>query len=191
VGVITDLTGPVLGLAGLAFGWRERTIALEHERTLADLQAVRSVIEEGAIHLHRVAYALDRARGSIHNGAPEHYLQLQAYGQTYDELCERMKVRMRPEHDVTRHFVAANESALDIYRALGMIQQEAPAEDRDVRADRAKFIDQQRARFNASFGAFKEHRENFVSAAADAAGARLAPSTRAPMRFVRWGGRAR
>ena len=41
----------------------ERTSTLTHERTLADLDAVRSVIEDAAVHLHRVAYALrDRGR---------------------------------------------------------------------------------------------------------------------------------
>jgi hypothetical protein len=52
MGWISEAGAVALGFAGLAFGWRERTSTLTHERTLADLEAVRSVIEEAAVHLH-------------------------------------------------------------------------------------------------------------------------------------------
>ena len=84
--------------------------------TLADLAAVRSVIEDGAVHLHHVAYTLDEIKGRIQSGAPEERVKLEAHGRIYDELCERMKVRLGPTDEVTLHFLAADEAVLEIYR---------------------------------------------------------------------------
>jgi HD superfamily phosphohydrolase YqeK len=84
-----------------------------------------------------------------------------------------MKVRMGPAHPVTQHLVAANEAALEIYRALGMVLLEDPAEGAAARHDRIEFLDTQRRRVNTARAEFDQDRDQFIEAAARAAGAKL------------------
>ena len=146
---------------------------LEHERRMADLAAVRDVVEEGAVHLHRVAYVLDDVRSHLMSKLDEWHAKLTEFGERYDELSERMKVRLGPDHEVTREFVGAGESVLDIYRAIGMIRLEPPAEEAHVRVDRQNAINEQRQRITNARERFDTHRAGFIDAAARTAGAIL------------------
>lgn len=169
VGVVSDIVAGVVGIGGLAFGWRERQRTLEHERTLADLEAARVVIEEGAIALHRVAYILDDLRGPTSRKREDVRERLREFGERFDELSERLKVRLGPDHEVTRKLVGANEAVLEIFRALSMMGLEEPAEEAHVRRDIAQFMDKQRERIDTARERFDAHRKEFI-----AAGARLA-----------------
>jgi hypothetical protein len=173
VGWISELGPVIVGVGGLAFAFRERTLTLKHERTLSDLDAVRSVLEQGAVHLHHVSYALDEARTNLQTRADAHRGAIESLGRRYDELSERMKVRLGPEHEATEHFVSANEAVLEIYRALGMILLEDPADTPETRRERGAFIGNQRTRIETARSMFDEERTAYVAAAARAAGARL------------------
>jgi hypothetical protein len=84
-----------------------------------------------------------------------------------------MKVRMGPAHPVTQHLVAANEAALEIYRALGMILLEESAEGAAARHGRIESLNTQRQRVNTARNEFDQRRVQFTEAAARAAGAKL------------------
>jgi hypothetical protein len=137
---------------------------------------IRAVIEEGAIHLHRVAYALDDTKSGLMRKLDEIHATIEQIGQHHDELVERMKVRLGPDHEVTRKFLGANEATLDVYRALGAIRLEETAEEAYVRADVARVIKEQRERIAEARARFDVHRREYIDAAARTAGARLPPS---------------
>jgi hypothetical protein len=170
---ITDAGPYVVGLGGLFFGWRQGSRTEGHERTLADLAATREVIEQGAIHLHHIAYALDDVKQNLVGKAEAAHEELKVLGRTYDELVERMKVRLGPEHEVTRKFVGADEAVLEAYRALEMIVLEPPADEPSAQRERHAAIDQQRQRVTAARDRFDVHRREFIDAAARTGGAKL------------------
>ena len=172
-------TGPVLvGLGGLAFGAWQAQQRLTHDRTIVDLASARDVCEDGAIYLHRVAYALDPAKQDIIGRASESYVEMSELGKRYDEVSERMKVRLGPDHNVTRPFVGAGEAALDATRALERIvklhlpqmesgnelaaKQVEPLVDRDEQV-----VTNARSRFDA-------HRSQFIEAASRSFGTKRA-----------------
>jgi hypothetical protein len=111
------MTGAV-GLAGIGYAWWNRWVSLLHDRTLSDLAAVRDVIEEGAIYLHRVSYAFDRARREMNDDVERAHAALVEIGPTYDEISERLKVRLAPHHEVAQKFAGAVEAGLDAARAI-------------------------------------------------------------------------
>jgi hypothetical protein len=81
----------VAGVVGI--GWRQSTLRLGRDRTLAHLAAVRDVIEHGAMHLNRVAYALDPVK----------------------QDC-RATPRPNWSNQVTQEFAEANAAVLDAFR---------------------------------------------------------------------------
>src|SRR4051794_14043111 len=112
-------SGPyVVALGGLAFGGWQAQQRLAQERTLSDLEAARDVIEDGAVYLHRVSYAFDRARREVNDDVARAHATLAEIGPTFDEVSERLKVRLKPGHEVTRKFEDAVEAGLDATRAI-------------------------------------------------------------------------
>jgi hypothetical protein len=111
------MTGAV-GLAGIGYAWWNRWVSMLHDRTLSDLAAVRDVIEEGAIYLHRVSYAFDRAQREMNDDVERAHAALVEIGPTYDEIAERLKVRLEPHHEVAQKFAGAVEAGLDAARAI-------------------------------------------------------------------------
>jgi hypothetical protein len=91
---------------------------LEHDRQVADLNAVREIVEEGAILLHRVAYELDPVKQNLESNAKDAVVALGPLGRDSDALVERMKVRLGPDHDVARAFEHAIGAMLDAFRAV-------------------------------------------------------------------------
>jgi len=169
---VVALGGLSVAAAGLVFGWLERRRALAHERTLHDLDAVRSLIEDGAVHLHDIAYALDKLVENLPDNADEIQGELRVRGKRYDELVERMKVRLGPDHETTREFIGANEAVLEIFRGLQLIQMEHAA-GAPLRSDAIERVGKQRARVTAARATFDHQRVRFVDAAARTAGAKL------------------
>src|SRR5215207_3440296 len=52
---------------------------------------------------------------------------------------ERLNVRLGPDHEITRKLLGADEAVLDIFRALGVMRLEEPAEEPDVRREVRRF----------------------------------------------------
>ena len=167
----------IVGIGGLAFGFWNRWLSVAHDRTLADLAAVRDVIEQGAIHLHRVAYVLDPVRQDLEGNAKTAHAALEPLGREYDELVERMKVRLGPGHEVTREFEAANQATLDAFRAVQrVVRLHLPRIERgdEVGVRQAtKLLDKDRDVLTEARERFDDHRRLFIDAAASTAGAKL------------------
>jgi hypothetical protein len=136
---------------------------------------VREVIELGAIHLHRVAYALDPVKQDVDGNASSARETLTALGEQHDELLERMKVRLGPEHEVTRKFMGAVGAELEIFRALGGLRRALAHVERDELAYRQLEgpMDTYRATISEARERFDVHRTDFIAIAARTAGARL------------------
>lgn len=172
----------LLGLGGLAFGWRERGRTFEHERTLSDLAAVRDVIEEGAVYLHRVAYALDLVKQDLEGNAKRAHAKLGELGMTYDEISERLKVRLEPRHEVAQKFMGAVEATLEAARIVErVVDLHLPhlAQAGSAAKQAMTLLDQDRGGLTKARLRFDAHRREFIDAAACIAGANL-PSRRDP-----------
>jgi hypothetical protein len=164
---------------GLAHDRDMTKLRLSQDRTLADLAAVRDVIERGAVHLHLVAYALDRSKQDLEGNAGRTYSELDKLGREYDELVERLKVRLGPDHDAVREFVDANAATLDAYRAIErVVKLHLPhIEQGGSGANQARtLLDNDRARLTDARERFDSHRTAFIEAAARTAGAKLPTS---------------
>ena len=173
MGVVSDIVAGVVGVGGLLFGWTERQRTEKHERTLTDLGAARDVIEDGAVELHRVAYVLDDLRGPRTKTLDVVRTELSDFGKHFDEVSERLKVRLGPDHDVTRAFVGAANATLEIFRAVGMIRDEPPAEEPHVRRQVRQYKQDQRDRIDAERERFDQHRNEFIQAAAHLAAVKV------------------
>jgi hypothetical protein len=101
---------------------------------------------------------------------------LSEIGETYDEISERLKVRLTPHHEVTQKFTGTTEAALDAKRAIERIvvlhrpniakggaaaKQTMPLEEKAI-----KELTQARSRFDT-------HRSEYLDAAARTVGAKL------------------
>jgi hypothetical protein len=171
---ITEIGATLVGLGGLLFGWTQSTRTLGQQRTLADLAATRDVLEAGAIHLHHVAYALDPVQVDLITNAKTTRETLAKLGKDYDELSERMKVRLHPDHETTREFVSASQEALDAWRA---VDRTVALHLRHLAGEGASqahgALERERLNLVATRLRFDEHRRLFIDAAARTAGARL------------------
>jgi hypothetical protein len=115
---IAEIGAVAVGLGGLAFGWTQSRQTIGQQRTLADLAATRDVLEASAVHLHRIAYVLNDVKLDLPRNARAAGATLAGLGKSYDELSERVKVRLGPDHEATREFVAAGSAALNMWRAI-------------------------------------------------------------------------
>ena len=172
-------TGPVLvGLGGLAFGAWQAQQRLSHDRTLVDLASAREVCEDGAIYLHRVAYALDPAKQDVIGRGAESYAEVSVLGKQYDEVSERMKVRLGTDHEVTRPFVGAGEAALDATRALDrIVNLHLPSLERGdelVAKQVQPLLDQAEQVVTEARARFDSHRSQFIEAASRSFGTKRA-----------------
>jgi hypothetical protein len=177
VSTASVIVSGIVGIGGLAFGFWNRWLSVAHDRTLTDLAAVRDVLEQGAINLHRVAYALDPVQQDLQSNAKATHAALETLGREYDEFVERMKVRLGPVHEVTREFEAANQATLDAFRSVQrVVVLHLPHIDRgdEVGVRQAtKLLDKDRDVLTEARERFDEHRRLSIDAAARTAGAKL------------------
>jgi hypothetical protein len=179
VSVISEIVAGIVGIGGLAFGWKQSTLRLGQERTLADLAAVRDVIEQGAIHLHRVAYALDPVKLDLEANAREAHAALEPLGREYDELVERLNVRLGPDHEVVREFAGANDATLDAFPAVQRVVKLhlQHIESGGLAAKQATvLLDKDRDVLTAARERFDRHRGLFIDSGARTAGGKLPSS---------------
>jgi hypothetical protein len=165
--------GPiVVSLAALALAARQ----MGQQRTLADLGATRDVLEAGAIHLHRAGYAMDPLNSDLMGQATSAKASLQPLGIAYDEISERITVRLGRSHAVTLAYVAAGEALLDVWRAVDrVVVLHLPHLD-GAEAGQGQALDsieQERMQVIAARQQFDVQRVAFVDAAAQTAGSRL------------------
>jgi hypothetical protein len=175
-------------------GWLQHGKALEtqreladagfdNQRNLADLDNVRIALDDAAVTLNRVAYALDSVRLNLTQfgagfleeaqGAAT-YDELKVAGQDLDVLTERLAVRFGRDHEIVVAFTAASEATLEVFRSVDRLKL-APAKDGDERAQRYRFDLGNTARdeVTAHRATFDSCREEFMDAAQRAAGAQL------------------
>jgi hypothetical protein len=171
---IAEVGATLVGLGGLAFGWRQSTLSLGHQRTLADLAATRDLLERGAVHLHRVAYALDPVKQDLVGNAEKARTVLADLGVEYDEVSERLKVRLCPDHEATRTYVGAGEAFLEAWRAVDRVAVlHLPHVQGHGATQAMKLIDKDTVVLATARERFDEHRRDFIDAACRTAGARL------------------
>jgi hypothetical protein len=150
---------------------------LEHDRQVADLEAVREVVEEGAIRLHRVAYALDPVKQDLEGNARKALAALEPLGRDSDELVERMKVRLGQDRDLAREFESANEATLDAFRAVQrVVVLHLPHIERGTEPgvrQATKLLERDRNVLTNARERLDGHRAEFIDAAARTVGANL------------------
>jgi len=130
--------GTIVGLF-IALGTLMGTYVLgirrfKHERGLADLDAVRRVLDDAAIELHNAEYTL----AEIGLGLSEHadayfdhekpamaFDDLEKIGKRLDMLAERLRIRFGRVHAIVVAFDDARSAALIVYRAVQRIKDES------------------------------------------------------------------
>jgi hypothetical protein len=180
VAVIASSTVAVVSIGANVFQNERR---LRHERRLADLDAVRSALDDAAAELHATAYVLDEVRSQVTQHTPdffksekgtETFIELGRRGKELDALNERLRVRFGRDHEVVAPFIETNEAVLDIYRAAGLVRLEPGGDGSPASAHQvAKFHDETRDRLIAGRDRFDGAREAFIVAAQRAGGAQL------------------
>jgi hypothetical protein len=154
MGLVGEIGSVLVGLGGLAFGWRERSRSLRHERAAPDIAAARDLLEEGAVHLHGVARVLEPLRNNLAGRVVETRAEIERHTSRHEELTERMRIRLQPAHEATREFESTGAALAEIYGALGAIELDDSA------------ADEQRTRIATARDAFDDHRRRFSDAAA-------------------------
>lgn len=184
---IAAISSAAVALATIGASLLRQRSTLRQARQLADLQSVRVILDEAAAALHEVEYVLNDFRSSL---ARLGYAFAQAdegsdvdtrlinCGRTLDRLLERLKIRLGPNHAAVLAFAAADESVLEIHRALGPMRahRERP---QSSRRDEGR-LDEQRDRVAAERDRFDAMRSEFIITAQSAAGVHL------PARRHRW-----
>jgi hypothetical protein len=155
---------------------------LVHARELADLADLRALLDEAAVALHRARYTLDEVRSNLSSYSfgffkseerAKPYRDLEPAGQELDALRERLAVRLGASHYVVEHFTLADAAALEIYRAIGLLQLEDDPQDEAGRHSVRDFMKQTRERVQTERADFDMYRQAFMEAAQSVAGAKL------------------
>lgn len=187
---IAAISSAAVALATIGASLLRQRSTLRQARQLADLQSVRVILDEAAAALHEVEYVLNDLRSSLarlgyafaqEGKGSDVDARLVNCGRTLDRLLERLKIRLGPNHAAVVAFAAADESVLEIHRALGPMRDcwqrpQSSRRDRDAEGR----LDQQRDRVAAERESFDAMRSEFIVTAQSAAGVHL------PARRHRW-----
>ena len=162
--------GPsVVALAAIGSAvWQQRR-GFRHDREMADLEAVRRVLDDAAIALHEADYARgDVKRAHIRDGRKllerggEFVKRLGERGRALDELRERLTIRFGADHEIVDTFRAADDALLEMHR-------KASTPERFIDPDDSEW----HLGIDTASDRFIEARDSFLAAAAGTAGARL------------------
>jgi hypothetical protein len=173
VSAATDVVlaaGPsVVALAAIGSAVWQQGRGFGHERKMADLEAVRRLLDDAAIALHDADYARAEVQSAhIQEGRwlaqrrGESVQELHEAGKSLDRLRERLTVRLGADHEVVKQFRAADEALLEMYR-------KASTPERLIGDDPLEW----HQAIDAASDRFTEARDAFLAAAAKTAGARL------------------
>jgi precorrin-6B methylase 2 len=182
---IAAISSAAVALATIGASLLRQRSTLRQARQLADLQSVRVILDEAAAALHEVEYVLNDLRSSLArlgyafaraDDGSDVDARLVGCGRTLDRLLERLKIRLGPDHAAVVAFAAADESVLEIHRALGPMRagSERPQSSRRDR-DAEGRLDEQRDRVAAERESFDAMRSEFIVTAQSAAGVHLPP----------------
>jgi hypothetical protein len=181
---VSVVASSMVAIVAIGATWLQHRASLKHERTVVDLDNVRGVLDDAAISLHQIAYLLDSLRSKMVQHKPvsffhgdegaELYRRLEEHGEALDALLERLSVRLGREHEVVRALYAADGALLKIYRAVGLLRLEDPADGSEAaRIQVEQFEREQEEKFGLNRERFDQAREWFVQAAQRLAGTRL------------------
>lgn len=181
---IAAISSAAVALATIGASLLRQRSTHRQARQLADLQSVRVILDEAAAALHEVEYVLNDLRSSLarlgyafarSDHASDVDARLVNCGRTLDRLLERLRIRLGPEHAAVVAFAAADESVLEIHRALGPMRdlRERPQGWRGNRG-----AEEQRDRIAAERESFDAMRSEFIVTAQSAAGVHLPASRR-------------
>ncbi len=177
----------IVALAAIGARVWQRHSSRKHDRERHDLDAVRAILNDKAVALHRIAYALNDVRSHLtqhgdsfftspHGGerGEEIFEELQSVGRDADVVVERLAVRFGRRAAVTEAFTKADDATLEISRALGLLRMES-APDGSSAAERylAESMTKTRAKLKEQRAYFNDAREAFIVEAVNLAGARL------------------
>jgi hypothetical protein len=202
--LVVALAANSAAIAAIVYGFKQHRASLDQQRKLADLAAVRDLMDETAAHLHGVATALDNVRLRLttmgvgffesNEGVerPEGMEQLRELGRAGDQLDvlrERLAVRLGERHSVVVKLTEVDEAVLAIWRALDGIRFNV---DRDADPGYGQrwirdYFDEQHAKITEERTVFDAARKAFLAAAHSAAGAQLPTTTtrRPRVRIIR------
>jgi hypothetical protein len=159
--------GPsVVAVAALGFAAWQQTRGFRHEREIADLADVRSVIDDATVALHEADFVAYEAKEELTTGASAEpdvsvlEARLRAMAEALSNPHERLAVRLGIEHPVTEAFNSARAAMWNLWRA--------------VHAIRADFVrGQLDDKLLAEYNSLSDSREDFIRLAVRTTGARL------------------
>jgi hypothetical protein len=202
--LVVALAANSVAIVAIVYGYNQHRASLDQHRKLADLSAVRDLIDETAAHLHVVATALDSVRlrlttmgmGFFGNKegdeCPEGIQRLRELGGAGDELDllrARLAVRLGEGHVAVVKLTEVDDAVLAIWRALDGIRFNVDRHADPGFGQRwvANYCEEQEAEIAQQRAVFDAARKAFVTAAHSAAGAQLPPTTarRRPGKIIR------
>jgi hypothetical protein len=150
--------------------------ALAHDRSLADVHDLRTLLNEAAVLLHEASYAGMDARSaftshgkSVHEKAPDKVHAVVAAGRDLDQMAARLSVRLGQHDRLAQTFDAANRWLLTFLRSLGQVVFDEPG----MTAERARSLAE-------ALAGFEGYRDYWRQVAADRVGAVMPDFTDPP-----------
>lgn len=172
------------GLAGTAIAnrvtWNLGVRRFDHERTIADRDAVGVILEEAAVEIHEFSYALDDLRVGLITEPVGYFLtgpgletfgRLRESGQALDARAERLQIRLAG--DLTaKAFSELNDTALAMFRTAALIKGEVQdvLDDRTARESVKSWVTDQRDQLITLREQFDDRRRVFKRASFRAVG---------------------
>jgi hypothetical protein len=177
----------VVAAVSIVVGWKSHGRELQHARRLTDLESVRTILDEAAVALHRTKYSVDDVGLRLVQQGPQGFFKaadgVKLYedftnaGKELDALLPRLKIQFDRHSDggIVDSFEGATEATLEIFRALGRIRLEQPAEAGDQAAQQQvrKLLREDQKAIEEHRKIFDSQRERFFQAAQRTAGANL------------------
>jgi hypothetical protein len=185
VAIAAIVAPSAVAIAAIIVGYKQQSRGLEHERKLADLANVRDLIDDAAVHLHRVEYALDAVRRHLGRNqfrffadaeGQELFLAVERAGEEFDVLRERLAVRLGEDHEAVTRITEANQAVPEIFRALERLKLLPDPKSRLEERQIERLFKRNDAKITAQREAFDGGRREFMHAAQRTAGAQLPTS---------------
>lgn len=148
---------------------RQHESSVAQTRAIHDLDAVRTLLDDAALRLHKLSFA---SIGVSPNAGRE--AELQAFRELttgLDELAARLEVRFESEHEIVESYHGAERAAFDLLRCTEEIVRNSSGD-----SDIAREASQKHFELG---NAIDHYRRLFLNDAARWAGAQLIPTSEA------------
>lgn len=181
---ISVIASGLVAIATITGSELRHRASLRHSRKLADLDHVRSVLDEAAVVLHQLEYTLNEIRVELighgmsffaSDDGPRLFDEFTHSGVCLDELLERLKIRLGPQNEVVAALTTVAQAAVAIHQSLKLIK----LEEMPTRTDKAAmeevraFFSEQRSQIAAERKKFDSARLVFIERAHGVAGTDL------------------